>query len=131
MEKSGAFEKAPISFAMFVFVSVYPTSIINSEPAERIFVEFNIGGTFTKSVENIQMSLKIDIRDFTLISKHVYTNPDFRLPPRWWWHLRSSGILGGVVFTDVSGQRIGPIFKGQARILNPWRWDRYAVPKRR
>jgi hypothetical protein len=41
---------------------------------------------------------------------------DFRLPPRCWWDLRSSGILCVVVrqlFTDVSGQRIGPIFKGQ------------------
>ena len=35
---------------------------------------------------------------------------DFRLPPRYWWNLRSSGVLRGVVwqlFTDVSGQRIG------------------------
>jgi hypothetical protein len=31
----------------------------------------------------------------------------------WTWDLRSSGILRGVVFTDVSGQRIGPIFTGQ------------------
>jgi hypothetical protein len=41
-------------------------------------------------------------------------NLDFRLPPRCWKDLRSSGLLRGVVwslFTDVSGQRIGPIFK--------------------
>ena len=39
---------------------------------------------------------------------------DFRFPLRFWWDLRSSGILRTVVwwlFTDVSAQRIGPIFK--------------------
>jgi hypothetical protein len=41
---------------------------------------------------------------------------DFRLPPQRWLDMCSSGILRGVgwwLFTDVSGQRIGPIFKGQ------------------
>jgi hypothetical protein len=41
---------------------------------------------------------------------------DFRLPPRRWWDLRSSGILCSVEwlsFTDVSGRRIAPIFKGK------------------
>jgi len=38
--------------------------------------------------------------------------------------------------TDVSGQPIGPIFKGQGPIrpifkLDPWKWDLYVVPKRR
>lgn len=40
---------------------------------------------------------------------------DFRLPPRCWPDLRSSGISRGIVwqlFTDVSGKRIGPILKG-------------------
>ena len=40
----------------------------------------------------------------------------FRLPPRFWWDLRFYGILRSVEwwsFTDVSGQRVGPIFKGQ------------------
>jgi hypothetical protein len=41
---------------------------------------------------------------------------DFRLPPRCRLDLLSSGILRSVEcesFTDVSGQRIGPMFKGQ------------------
>jgi hypothetical protein len=33
--------------------------------------------------------------------------------------------------TDISGQPIGPIFKGQEGLLDPWRWDQSAVPKRR
>jgi hypothetical protein len=63
-----------------------------------------------------------------------------------------SGLRGGVrpwlfldvtqrrlVVTDVSGQPIGPSFKGQAvkgavqgelELLEPRRWDRYVVPKR-
>jgi len=35
---------------------------------------------------------------------------------RWFWYLRYSGILRSLrwqIFTDVSGQRIGPNFKGQ------------------
>jgi hypothetical protein len=55
---------------------------------------------------------------------HLYL--DFRLTPRCWSALRSSGILRGVVwelFTDVSGQRIGPIFtdqeSGSTRTLDP------------
>jgi hypothetical protein len=41
---------------------------------------------------------------------------DFRLPPRCRRYLRSSGMLRSVEWwfcTDVSGQRIGPVFKGQ------------------
>jgi len=41
---------------------------------------------------------------------------DFRLPPRSRWYLPSSAILRSVEWqfrTDVSGQHIGPIFKGQ------------------
>jgi hypothetical protein len=64
----------------------------------------------------------------------ILFNQDFRLPPRCWWALHSSGILRGAVwqfFTDVSvpSSRIkGPRRKG---LLTPWRWDRYLVPKRR
>ena len=39
----------------------------------------------------------------------------FRLPPQCRWDLRSSAILRGV----------------QEKFLDPWRWDRYVVPKRR
>ena len=44
--------------------------------------------------------------------------------------LRSSGLLRSVgwLVTDVSGELTLCIFKGQD--LDPWRWDRYAVPKR-
>jgi hypothetical protein len=55
---------------------------------------------------------------------------DFRLLTRCRWRLCSSGILRGVewwFYTDVSGQPIGPIFKGQ---VDFWRSDRYVVPKR-
>jgi hypothetical protein len=41
---------------------------------------------------------------------------DFRLPPRFRWNLHSSGIFRSVEWqfcTDVSGQPIGAIFKGQ------------------
>jgi hypothetical protein len=41
---------------------------------------------------------------------------DSRLLLQCWLDLRSSGILRGVawyLFTDVSGQRIGPVFKDQ------------------
>jgi hypothetical protein len=44
------------------------------------------------------------------------TNFDFKLPPRCSWDLQSSRILCGVMwqlFTDVSGKRIGTVFKGQ------------------
>jgi len=34
------------------------------------------------------------------------------------------------VAADVSGQPVGPIFKGQ-RVFDPRRWDLHAVPKRR
>jgi hypothetical protein len=34
------------------------------------------------------------------------------------------------LFTDVSEQRIRLIFNGQES-EDPWRWDRYVVPKRR
>jgi hypothetical protein len=81
---------------------------------------------------------------------------DFRLSPRCRWDLRSSGILRSDEFyfcTDVSGQPIGPVFKGQEvqedwvyltiedgtdtlsgnvgtdlirrlELLDPWRWNR-------
>jgi hypothetical protein len=48
----------------------------------------------------------------------------------------SSGMLrsvDGQLVTDVSGQPIGPIFKGQAaqqeflELFDPWRWDRQTV----
>ena len=52
------------------------------------------------------------------------------------WYLRSSGLLRSVqlqFLTDVSGQSIGPIFKGQVVqglvkqskgwTVYPWRWD--------
>jgi len=45
---------------------------------------------------------------------------DFRLPPRCKWNLRYFGILRSVerwFLADVSGQPIGPIFKGQALCL--------------
>jgi hypothetical protein len=53
------------------------------------------------------------------------------------WIMLSYGILRSVPWlrVDVSGLRIGPIFKGRNvllfRHLDPWRWDRYTVPKRR
>ena len=56
------------------------------------------------------------------------------------WDLRSSGILQNVAFlsvTDVLGQSIGPIFKGQAIqsrmsswIAWPWKMGLKVVPKR-
>ena len=48
----------------------------------------------------------------------------FRLPPRWKWDLPSCGILWSVdwqLHTDVSGQPIGPIFKGQ--VFQEERWS--------
>ena len=33
--------------------------------------------------------------------------------------------------TDVSGQPVGRIFKGQDLFIDPWRWGRQVVPKRR
>jgi hypothetical protein len=65
-----------------------------------------------------------------------------KAPPRCSCGLRSSGILRGVgwyLTTDVSGQHMSPVAKGQAvqeeeivlGFLDPWRWDRYFVPKRR
>jgi len=52
---------------------------------------------------------------------------DFRLPPKGRWELRSSGLLRSELWwplTDVSGQYMSPIFKGQesnkAWILDPW-----------
>jgi hypothetical protein len=42
------------------------------------------------------------------------TKPDFRLPPRYKWDLRSSGMLRNVDWdldTDVSGQSICPILR--------------------
>jgi hypothetical protein len=62
----------------------------------------------------------------------VMNVPDFRLLPRRKWYLRSSGMLYSAEwhFTDVSGQHIGPIFKGQS-LPDLWRWYGRVVPKRR
>jgi hypothetical protein len=49
-----------------------------------------------------------------------------RLPPRCWWDLRCSGILRNVEWsfcTDVSGQLLGTIFKGQ-EVYTAWRKKR-------
>jgi hypothetical protein len=62
---------------------------------------------------------------------------DGRLQPPLNSILPSSEILRGVRWlkTDVSGLHIVPIFKGQVvhekGQLDPWRWDRQVVPKRR
>ena len=60
---------------------------------------------------------------------------DHRLPLWFAWILSSSGMLCSVGWfcTDVSGLRIGPIFKGEAVREDPWplKMDRYVVPKRR
>jgi hypothetical protein len=60
--------------------------------------------------------------DFSNLQENITFNlHDFRRPPRCKWDLRFEGgggrILRGLVWyflTDVSGQPIGPIFKGQA-----------------
>jgi len=47
---------------------------------------------------------------------------DFRLPPRGRWELHSSGILRSELWqflTDVSGQPISPVFKGQESNMGP------------
>jgi len=45
----------------------------------------------------------------------LMTLRDFRLPSRSWWEPRFSGLLRSEwwqFITDVSGQTIGPIFRG-------------------
>ena len=64
-------------------------------------------------------------------SENFWFTLDLGLPPRSGWELRSSGSLRSewrCLLTDVSGQPIGPILRGQG-ILDPWRWDRLFVPK--
>jgi hypothetical protein len=55
--------------------------------------------------------------DFSRVTQFLVISAfDFRLPPRCWWDQRSSGVLRSIVcqlFTDVSGQCIGLISKGQ------------------
>jgi hypothetical protein len=63
---------------------------------------------------------------------------DHRLPPQLNWILPYSGWLRGVRWFEmgVSGLSVDPIFKGQVveeegGRIDPWRYDRYVVPKRR
>ena len=52
-----------------------------------------------------------------LYGKVIFHIRDFRLPSQYSWVLHSSGMLRSVnwqLVTDISGQIINPIFKGQA-----------------
>jgi hypothetical protein len=66
----------------------------------------------------------IGLRVNTAVLNVFFNMPDFRLPPRCSRDLRSSGMLRSVdryLFTDVPGEPIGPIFRGQAAL---WKWNR-------
>ena len=70
------------------------------------------------------------------VTKEQYFSSCTLRDPRFTWIPPSSGMLRSVgrFCTDVSGLRIGPILKLSQPLLgrlDPWRWYRYAVPKRR
>jgi hypothetical protein len=69
------------------------------------------------SMDVSKVAIPTELCRFLPVSQRTdVVNIDLRLPSRRWWHLRHSAILHGVVwylFTDVSGQRIGPIFTDQ------------------
>jgi hypothetical protein len=74
---------------------------------------------------------RLSLSDVTFCTEHdqlIYL--DFRIPPRYWCNLWFFWVITRrrvvIIYTDVSRQRVGPIFMGQDSEMER-RWDRHVA----